>query len=309
MISYGRVKALLRLLGAGSALFCFWGGVVLGQTVNGAFHGTVTDSSGAVMPAVAVTISNQATNATRGVATNGAGFYTITQIPPGVYTFTVSKSGFATVRQASVQLLVNQDLEVNFSMKLGKVSQQVQVVATPPALATASATVGEVVGSQETVQLPLNGRNFTQLILLTPGSAPKEDGQQSSNTVAFGAGGISPGINGQRSNQNNFTLDGGLNNYLQNDTWVISPPPDAIEEFKVQSHIVDAEFGISSGANVNVVTKSGGNQFHGDAWEFLRNDVFDSANFFSNLANEAKPPFRMNQYGFTVGGPVVLPRL
>lgn len=109
--------------------------------------------------------------------------------------------------------------------------------------------------------------------------------------MPIGAGGITPAVDGQRPAQNNFTLDGGLNNYLQNNGWIISPPPDAIQEFRVQSHIVDAQFGISSGANVNVVTKSGSDQIHGDVWEFLRNDKFDAANFFTNFANQKKALF------------------
>jgi hypothetical protein len=285
----------------------FIGASAAAQTVNGAFHGTVTDTSGAVMPGVTVKISNQATNVAREVATNMTGFYVMTQIPPGVYTFDVSKSGFTTVRQTHVQLLVNQDLEVNFTLQVGQVSQQVQVTAAPPALETANATIGQVVGSRQIVDLPLNGRQFTQLILLTPGAAPKENGQQGAFTISIGGGGISPSVNGQRGQENNYTLDGALNNYLFENTWAISPPPDAIQEFKVQSHITDAQFSISSGANVNVATKSGGNQFHGDVWEFLRNDSLDAANFFDNYFREAKPPYRQNQFGFTAGGPVTLP--
>lgn len=300
-------KAWAELVCAGIIALCLMGASTFAQTVNGAFHGTITDASGAVMPGVLVKISNQATNVTRQVTTNPAGFYTLTQIPPGVYAFEVSKPGFSMVRQNNIQLLVNQDLEVNFSMQVGQVSQQVQVTATPPALDTASATIGQVVGSQQVVDLPLNGRQFTQLILLTPGAAPKENGQQGAFTISIGGGGISPSVNGQRGQQNNYTLDGVLNNYLFENTWAISPPPDAIQEFKVQSHITDAQFSISAGANVNVATKSGGNQFHGDAWEFLRNNSLDAANFFDNYFNEAKPPYRQNQFGFTAGGPVMLP--
>jgi hypothetical protein len=279
----------------------------LGQTVNGAFHGTITDPSGAVMPGVSVTATNQATNTPRRASSNSAGFYTITQLPPAVYTLEVSHPGFSTVRQMAVDLQVDQDLEVNFGMTLGSVGQQVQVTAAPPALQTTSATIGQVVGSHEVVDLPLNGRQFTELILLAPGAAPKENGQQGEFTVTLGAGAISPSVNGQRGQQNDYTLDGVLNNYLFENMWAISPPPDAIQEFKVQSHITDAQFSISSGANVNVATKSGANQFHGDVWEFLRNNSLDSANFFDNYFNEKKPPYRQNQFGFTLGGPVRLP--
>jgi hypothetical protein len=310
MEGYGTSKALVRFLGAGfvlTLLLFFFSAISAAQTVNGAFHGTVTDPSGAVIPGVKITVVNQATNTSRTTTTNAAGFYTITQLPPAVYSFAVTKAGFSTLRQVGVELLVKEDLEANFTMKVGLVSQHVQVTATPPALKTTSATIGQVVGSREMADLPLNGRQFTQLILLTPGSVPKENGQQGAYIISIGGGGISPSVNGQRGQENNYTMDGVLNNYIFEDTWAISPPPDAIQEFNVQSHITDSQFAISSGANVNLVTKSGGNQFHGDAWEFLRNDALDSANFFDNYFNEIKPPYRQNQFGLTAGGPVMLP--
>jgi hypothetical protein len=278
------------------------------QTINGIFHGTITDASGAVVPGVTIRITNLATNAIREAQSNEAGFYTITELPPGNYSFAASKTGFTMEVRPSVVLLVNENLEVNFTLRVGSVTQQVQITGTPPQLDTATATVGQVVNAQQVVDLPLNGRQFTQLVLLTPGAEPIEGSQQSAYTISIGGGGVSPGVNGQRPQQNNFTMDGILNNEIFVDIWTISPPPDAIQEFNVQTHIVDARFSISSGANVNVVTKSGSNHLHGDVWEFLRNDIFDGTNFFSNYANQPKPPYRMNQYGFTVGGPVQLPR-
>ncbi len=277
------------------------------QTVNGAFHGTVTDASAGVIPGATVEVKNLATGASRQATTNDTGFYTITQLPPGHYAFTISKQGFATATKADVELLVNQDAEADYTLKVGQVTQQVEVTSAPPPLQTASATLGQVIGSQQVVDLPLNGRQFTQLVLLTPGAAPKESGQQSFFVIPIGGGGISPSVNGQRGQENNFTLDGVLNNAIFDNTWAISPPPDAIQEFNIQSQITDAQFSISSGANVNVVTKSGSNQIHGAAWEFLRNDKLDAANFFDNFANQPKPAFRQNQYGFTIGGPVMLP--
>ncbi len=297
----GRYLALLALLLAAVS------SSAVAQTVNGAFHGVIADSSGSVIPGAKVVLKNLTNQQVRQATTNEVGFYTITQLPPGHYSVTVSKAGFTTAYQSDVQLLVNQDLEANYSLAVGQLNQQVEVRVAPPMLKTSDSTLGQVVGSQQVVDLPLNGRQFTQLILLTPGAAPKESGQQAGFTIPIGGGGISPSVNGQRGQENNFTLDGVLNNAIFTNTWAISPPPDAIQEFNVQSHITNGEFSISSGANVNVVTKSGGNQFHGDAWEFLRNDAFDAANFFDNFANQTKPPFRMNQYGGTIGGPVMLP--
>jgi hypothetical protein len=279
------------------------------QTTSGGFHGTVTDSTGAVLPGATVQVKNLATNVVRQATTNSVGFYTITQLSPGHYSMNVTKAGFTTAQHADVELLVNQDAEANYTLGVGQVTQRVEVTAAPPALQTSNATIGQVIGSRQVVDLPLNGRQFTQLVLLTPGAAPKETGQQSAFTIPIGGGGISASVNGNRGQQNNFTLDGVLNNAIFTNVWAISPPPDAIQEFNVQSQITDAQFSISSGANVNVVTKSGSNDFHGAVWEFLRNDKLDAANFFDNYFNNKKPAFRQNQYGITAGGPLYIPHL
>jgi hypothetical protein len=239
--------------------------------------------------------------------TDSVGFYSITQMPPAHYSVTVSKQGFATAIQADVELLVNQNLEVDYTLQVGATTQEVRVISAPPMLRTASATLGDVVGTHEVVDLPLNGRQFTELILLMPGSAPKESTSQASYQITIGAGGITPSVTGQRGQQNNFTLDGAENNSTFDDAWAVSPPPDAIEEFSIQSHITDAQLTISSGANVSVAIKSGGNQLHGDMYEFIRNDDLEAANFFTNYTRSPKPAYRQNQFGATVGGPVMFP--
>ncbi|HEV2382893.1 MAG TPA: TonB-dependent receptor [Terriglobia bacterium] len=276
------------------------------QTVNGSFHGNVSDSSGGAIPGATVVVKNAATGALRQTTSDAAGFYTVTEIPPARYNITVSKEGFRTVIQ-DVELLVAEDREANVSMPVGQVTQQIEVTAQAAALNTTNSTLGTVVGSTQVVDLPLNGRQFTQLILLSPGATPHEGGQQAAFQVSEGGGGISPAVNGQGARFNNYTLDGGLNNEVFKQTWTISPPPDAIEEFKVQSHSVDASVGMAPGANVNVATKTGTNHLHGDAWEFLRNDALDAANFFDNFSNSRKPAYRQNQFGGSVGGPVMLP--
>lgn len=275
-------------------------------TVKGGFHGTVTDPTGGVIPGATVTIKNLATGVTRSVPTDSAGTYEITQVPPAHYSITITKNGFQTILQPDVELLVNEDREASFALQVGTVSQEVQVTANAAALQTTTSTLGTVVASHEVVDLPLNGRNFTQLILLTPGAVPVGGDQQASNAiVTFGAGGISPTVNAQTGRQNNFTMDGGNNNELYRNIWAISPPPDAIQEFKIQTNTVDSQI-YATGANVNVVTKSGGNQIHGDAWEFIRNSAMDASSYSTNISGLKKPAFRMNQYGFTIGGPVVL---
>jgi hypothetical protein len=275
--------------------------------LNGGFHGTVTDTSGAVIPGVKVTVTNLNSGLLRTATTDAGGFYTITQVPPGQYSVSVSKEGFSTVAQPSVDLLMNQDLEANYTLQVGSVTQEVKVTGAPAMLQTASASLGTVVGSTEAVNLPLNGRNFTQLILLTPGAAPKESAQQS-GFVSLGGTMISPSTNGQQGIQDSFTVDGILTSYQFDPISQINPPPDAIEEFNVQSHMDDAKYTISSGANVSVVTKSGTAHFHGAAWEFLRNSDLDANNYFNNFSSEPRPAFRQNQFGGTFGGPVILPR-
>ncbi len=273
------------------------------QTTNGLITGTITDSTGAVVPQAVVDVTNQGTTQLRTATTDNSGSYIVPQLPPGTYDISVKKAGFATENRANVQLQVNQNATLNFSLSVSSSAETVQVTGAPPPLNTTSATLTDVVGHEATVDLPLNGREFTQLTLLTPGAAPIQDAQQSGFAVTQGAGGISPSVNGQRGEQNNFTMDGLLNNQLFTNIWAISPPPDALQEFNVQSHITDAQFAISSGANINIVTRSGTNEFHGSGWEFARNSELDGRNFFETK----RLPYSQNQYGVYFGGPVILP--
>ncbi len=286
-------------------ILCLFLGHSPAQTTNGLITGTVTDTSGAVVPDAQVTVTNVGTSLTRNTTTNNTGAYILPQMPPGVYKIDVSKTGFASAGREHVALQVNQSLTIDFQLGVGSTAQTVEVTGAPPQLNTTSATLTDVVSHDETVGLPLNGREFTQLALLTPGAAPQEDGQQSAFTVALGAGGISPSVNGQRGEQNNFTMDGVLNNATYTNTWVIAPPPDAIQEFNVQSHITDAQFSISSGANINLVTRSGTNSFHGALWEFFRNDVLDAQTY----PETERLPYRQNQYGIYFGGPITIPHV
>ncbi len=275
------------------------------QTTNGLITGAVTDPSGAVVPDAQIVIANQETGIKRSTVSGSEGQYIVPQLAPGVYDITITKAGFSQQNQNNVRLEVNQSLTLDFKLGLASAAQTVNVTAAPPMLNTTSATLSNVVNHEETVDLPLNGREFTQLALLSPGASPVENGQQTGFVVALGAGGISPSINGQRGEQNNFTMDGILNNQIYTNTWVIAPPPDAIQEFNVQAHITDAQFAISSGANINVVTRAGTNTFHGALWEFLRNDALDAQSY----PDTARLPYRQNQYGVFFGGPVLIPKL
>ena len=275
------------------------------QTTAGSFRGTVTDQTGGVIPGVTVLLTNPDMGQTWETVTNETGFYALPKIPPGVYTFRLSFQGFQTLVSEGARLQTNQDATVDFTMQPGAVVEEVTVTAAAPLLNATTATLGTVVERQKVVQLPLNGRQFTQLILLTPGVAPQSTGQHFAFEVTSDIGAISPAVNGQRPTANNFTLDGVENNELFFNFSAISPPPDAIEEFKVQSYASSGAFGRGPGANVNVSTRSGTNEFHGAVWDFLRNDALDASNFFSNFAGIDKPPFRFNQFGATAGGPII----
>ena len=278
--------------------------VSLAQSTNGLITGSITDATGAVVPNVAITVTDQGTGVTRKVSTDGGGHYIVTQLPPAVYTISVASKQFATERRTGVELQVNQNATLDFKLSVSGVNQVVEVTGAPPALDATSATIGTVIGHQQVVDLPLDGRQFTQLVLLTPGAAPVEGPQQASKTITLGAGGISPATNGQRPQQNNFTMDGVLNNSIYTNVWAISPPPDALQEFNVQSHITDAQFSITSGANINIVTRSGTRDFHGAAWEFIRNSALDAQTFPATK----RLPYRQNQYGVFFSGPVLIPR-
>jgi hypothetical protein len=273
------------------------------QTTDGLITGTVTDPSGAAIAGAQLEIVNQGTGSARATTSGTDGSYVMPQLPPGTYRISVKQLGFTTVDRSDVRLEVNQSATINFTLSISAIAETVHVTGTPPVLDTTTATLAEVVNHEDVVSLPLNGREFTQLALLTPGAAPMQDAQQGTFTVSLGAGGISPSVNGQRGEQNNYTMDGVLNNSLFTNIWAVAPPPDALQEFNVQSHITDAQFGISSGANINIATRAGTNRFHGSAWEFLRNTDLN-ARTYPALINL---PYHQNQYGIYLGGPVVLP--
>ena len=295
----------IRRFGILAFVSCFLAIHSQGQTTNGLITGSVTDATGATVPGAVVTATNPATGVVRTATSNESGTYVVPQLAPGNYDISVEKQGFATEKRPSVQLEVNQSVTLDFKLGVASAAQTVEVTGAPPSLNTTSSTLTDVVGHQETVDLPLNGREFTQLTLLTPGAAPITTGQQSAFTVALGRGGISPSVNGQRGEQNNFTMDGVLNNAIFTNGWAIAPPPDALQEFAVQSHITDAQFAISSGANINVVSRSGTNSYHGALWEFIRNDALDAQTFPDTF----RAPYRQNQYGIYLGGPFWIPRV
>lgn len=294
-----RLVVVALWIGVVAPLFGSWAHA---QTTSGLITGTVTDSTGAVIPSAQLRLTNQATGVQRTAMTDGNGYYSVPELQPGSYNVSVTKDGFATQTLSNVHLEVNQSEALNFKMSVSTSTQTVKVNADIQAINTTSATQAEVVGHTAIVELPLNGRQFNQLTLLTPGAVPLiQGGQQGAFTVTLGAGSVSPSVDGQRPQQNNYTMDGVLNNALFTNTFAISPPPDAIQEFNVQSHITDAQFAISSGANINLVTRSGSNAFHGTVYEFIRNNVLDALTYPATTTT----PYKQNQYGLYVGGPII----
>src|SRR5579875_1773569 len=280
----------------------------LAQVSNASISGVVRDASGAIVPDANVSLRNLQTNVERKTVTNGSGEYVFPQVLPGTYSIQVSKAGFETSNIPSLTLTVSQKAVVDVTLNIGQVSQSINVQATGEQIEPSSAGLGGTVTERQVVNLPLNGRNFTQLITLSPGVSPISVGQNAGGgeaAVANGSNFVMAAIEGQ-TNRSTFYLTDGINN-TDNffGTYGVAPLIDTLEEFKVNTHPDDAQFGGALGGTINAVTKSGTNQLHGSLWEFVRNDVFDARNTFLKSVT----PYRQNQYGFTVGGPVILPKL
>jgi hypothetical protein len=278
------------------------------QIDTGAVLGTVTDASGAEIRGATVTLTNEGTNATLTTVTGSGGEYKFSPVNIGTYTVSANFQGFTTMTQRHVVVNVDAQVVANFSMKPGAVTETIEVASTTPVLETQDASVGQVVDQRSVDSLPLNGRNFTFLAQLAAGvNTPQADTRGNAQSGAFSA-------NGNRPAQNNYLLDGIDNNsdtvdFLNGTNYVVLPPVDAIEEFKVQTSDFSAEYGRSGAAVLNATIKSGTNSFHGDVWEFFRNDKLDAADFFENAHSIEKGELRQNQFGFTAGGPVVIPKV
>jgi hypothetical protein len=290
------------------------------QTATGQFNGHVYDQNGSVVADATVTLTDTQTQVTRNTKTNGEGLYQFPLIQPGTYSLTVTQTGFDTATSTGLKLDVNQVATQDFKLQVGATSQTVSVTATTEMLQQSTANLGAVVEQRQVNELPLNGRSFSALLTLTPGSNPTNYSQNGS--VGYGTGFGSPGIpgstytfpstQGQWNRENLYYLDGIINTAAFASSYDIPPIIDTIQEFKIQSHNDQAEFGSVLGGVVNVVTKSGGNSFHGSLWEYLRNNAFDSRNPFTDFkgnAPAAPASFRQNEFGGALGGPVRIPKV
>jgi hypothetical protein len=295
-ISIARIRVLVIPIFA----LCF-ATTLLAQFTTSTLNGVILDPSGAPVPGAKITVENPATSFVQSTTSQDAGIYRFSTLPIGTYTLTVNAPGFGTYVQTGITLAVNQVASQNVTLQVGSVSQQVKVSATAPLITTTSATVGELITTQQVVQLPLNGRTVQSLLFLGAGTK-----NTTANYCAFGCiGGVFPGeqyakINGTASTGVTYLLDGADFNDILLNTNLPFPNPDATQEFNTQTLNMTAEYGNAVGGVVSVVTKSGSNQIHGDVFEFIRNGALNARNYFAPTADTLK----RNQFGFTLGGPI-----
>ena len=301
------MRSLLSRLVVVLFFFGFFGGISWAQT-TGSIAGTVTDTSGAVIPQVMVTITNVETGTARTATTDDHGYYQVLSLQVGNYEVSAETSGFKTAVRKGIDLTVGQEAVINFRLEVGQVQQQVTVTAETPMVDTTTASTSGLVEEQAIKNLPLNGRSYDQLITLNPGTSNITT--QLRPTTANVAQGYLFNVNGDRSNDNLFMVNGieftGASR--------IGPMPggasgqllgvDAVREFNVESTTYGAEYGKRSGGQINIITQSGTNQFHGTAFEFLRSQALNATDFFTNAAGRTKPGFLRNDFGAAAGGPI-----
>ncbi len=282
-----------------------------GQVNTASLTGLVTDPSGAIVPNASVTVKNKATTVETSGTTDSSGYYSFPSLLVGAYTLEIELQGFKKTVHENVNLEVGQKARLDFTLEVGAVSEAVIVAMAAPLLTTQEATTGGVIENRMVNQLPLSGRNWDDLVSLIPGVQADRYTEEGGGTANGRTGGAN--VHGVRSLQNNFVLDGVDNNSISENvqeltTQVARPSVDSIQEFKVSTNPYSAENGRSPGALISVTTKGGGNEFHGTAYEFLRNRVFDANNFFSNRVGRQRPQQIQNQFGGNFGGPIYLPR-
>lgn len=273
------------------------------QTHRGSIRGTITDPNGASISGAAIKLVNEETNETRTATSNEEGQYTLASLPPGSYSLEIAATGFETFPQPVV-LQVNQERRIDAPLRLRAVVTDVYMIVTDELvpLKKDSASLGTVIENRQVTGLPLDGRNFYELSLLVPGAAPAAPGSAGSVRGDFAFS-----VNGAREDGNNFLLDGVYNVDPKLNTFGVRPPVDAIREFEMLTSTYDASFGRNAGAQVNVVLKSGSNQLHGSAYEFFRNGALDARNYFAP-GDQPAPKYQRNQFGFSLGGPIVKDR-
>src|ERR1700756_5946082 len=297
-----------------SMLLLLLGSYGIGQEITATILGTVRDTSGAVIAGAAIVVVNTDTAIVlRRLTTSRSGEYVVPLLPIGHYNISAEAPGFETSLEAGIELNVNDRRSVNFILQIHGLSNEIKVDAEPLQVDLQSATAAGLVSGTQVRELAINTRNYSQLVVLQPGVSSGLASDQPYVGVSGLNGGVNSvsfSINGARESQNNWTLDGADNvGGGSNKTFFSFPSIVFFAEFKVLRGNYDAEFGRGSGGQINVVTRSGTSSYHGSAYEFFRNDVLAANNFFNNLRGLARPPLRYNNFGFTIGGPVFIPRL
>ncbi len=282
-------------------------GAVLAQGTGASITGALRDASGAAVTNSTIRAVSVGSGQTWSTVSNEVGIYNLPALPPGQYTLTVEATGFKRLVTNAITLEVNQVARVDLTLEVGAVAETLAVTGVAPLLQTENSHLGSVVTGNTTVNLPLNGRNFSQLTLLAPGVVTFDSTSYTDGSRNYGGG--RPLVNGNRAQANNFRLDGLDNNESQDNLIAYYPSVDAIQEFKLITTNPPAEFGSSMGAVVNTTLKSGTNSYHGTAFDFLRNDHLDSNTWFGNATRQPRPHFSQNIFGGTFGGPVRKNRL
>ena len=272
---------------------------LVAQTIDTAILGTVTDSGGGAVAGANVTVQEASTGFSRSITTSTAGSYEVRYLVPGAYTVTIQASGLRQERRTGILIQIGQQARIDFALQIGTVTQTLEVQSAAPLLQTENATLGGTVGAQAIQDLPLNGRRFDDLAVLTPGVQVYNPDPHSSSTDGSEIGGNGGRLVWGQVNVDGITMVNNRHNYVN-----LYPSVDAIQEFRVQTGNYSAEYGGNAGTNVNIQIKSGTNQFHGDLFEFLRNDAMDARNYFSP-PSVPKNILKQNQYGATLGGPVI----
>ena len=285
------------------AVFACFCDTVGAQIVSGTIVGAATDATGAVVTNGRITATNESTGIARSTTTDVSGGYVLPQLPPGNYRISVSAPGFRSYDVSHVALLVDQTVRVDAQLQLGEVTERVEVSAQAAQVDSETSTLGQVVERQRIVALPLNGRNFMQLSSISSGVAPAYNARSATITNQSGRSDLAVHVSGGRGDSNSYLIDGVESRSM----WFNSPSVllsvDAIQEFKIERNMFSAEYG-QGGGIVSLVSKSGTNDIHGSAYEFVRNNHFDAKNFFDNYFGQKQVPFKHNQFGLTAGGPI-----
>src|SRR5438876_7844593 len=312
MFSLRRGPAVLLLV-------IFSASVLVAQTATGEVSGTITDPNGAAVPGALVRLTNQATKISSETKTTEGGYFIFVNVKPASYSLSVEAPGFKGA-QTKLDVGVSETVTQNVPLTLGQVSEAVEIISGTEMIQRSSSDLGTVISEKTVQDLPLNGRNFTQLLTLTPGATPVSTSQNRNvggvegNVGIPGSGFADPSFHGQENRSKLYFFDGIINTNVRGPTYIVIPNIDLIQEFKVVGQDAKAEFGGAMGGVMNMVSKSGGNSFHGAAFEYLRNDAFDARNSFDVCTTARcapgqgvpkKPlPFRQNQFGGTLTGPI-----